>query len=151
MAEPVAIIQKLIALAMNNPNQEEARSAAVKAVALIVQENITLEGKSALGFDVGTKQKWKPDSEFEEFWEATKGNQHPDGAAETWDGQSSGSQALKVAVQDTDLDDDFMRKRIKAAWRALQRERARLKSEIEYQYCQRFGAYPRPNPVDWEK
>lgn len=142
--------QKLVALAMDtNPNTiEEQRTAAMRAVALLVEHNLTVGGKPAMQFEpMNTKKTWAPDAEFDAFW-AKMGNeaQQPD-----HEGATSGKTGLVRAVIDTDLDDDFMRKRIKTAWRALQRERARLKTWI-YDAEQRVGKrYPRPEPMDWEK
>lgn len=158
--------QKLAALAMDtNPaNIEEQRSAAVQAIALLVEHNMTVNGGAATSYGkVDTKKTWKPDNEFDEFWanmssEARGGGpsagpnnpNNPDGG-DSWDGQATGPQAMKQATLDTDLDPDFMRTRIKLAWRALQRERARLKTWI-YQAEQRQGGrYPRPEVMDWEK
>lgn len=150
MADTLDTIQKLIALAMDNPSAEESRSAALKAVALIVEHNITLEGRGARTFDtVNTKKTYRPDQEFDAFWSKMGKDQE---AAEGEDPDLGRAGGLATTQVDTDLDDDFMRVRIKKAWRALQRERARLKTEIENEYCTRFQKpYPRPNPIDWEK
>lgn len=43
MADPLETVNKLIALATNNPNAEEARSAAFKAVQLIKASGFTVE------------------------------------------------------------------------------------------------------------
>lgn len=169
MADPTKILdrfQKLVALAMDtNPaNIEEQRSAAVQALALLVEHNMTVNGAAPTSYgSVGTSKSWKPDDEFDAFWagmseEARGGgprpgpnnSENPDGG-DSWDGQATGPQAMKAATLDTDLDPDFMRTRIKLAWRALQRERARLKTWI-YEGEQQTGRrYPRPNPMDWEK
>lgn len=150
MVDELDKIQKLIALAMDNPSAEESRSAALKAVALIVEHNVTLEGKGARTFDtINTKKTYRPDQEFDEFWSKMGRSQE---AAEGEDPDLGRRRGLATTQTDTDLDDDFMRVRIKMAWRALQRERARLKTEIENEYCIRFQKpYPRPNPTDWEK
>lgn len=42
MADPLDTVTKLIALALNNPNEEEARSAALKAVKMIRENGFTL-------------------------------------------------------------------------------------------------------------
>lgn len=138
--------QKLAALAMDtNPaNIEEQRSAAVQAIALLVEHNLTVGGEAATTYGkVNTKKTWRPDDEFNDFWEKTKNND--------FDGEAGTGTGLKVAIQDTDIDDDPVRTRIKFAWRALQRERARLKTWI-YEAEQRVGKrYPRPEIMDWEK
>lgn len=158
--------RKLAALAMDtNPaNIEEQRSAAVQAIALLVEHNMTVNGGPPTSYgQANTSKSWKPDNEFDEFWagmssEARGGGPHagpnnsenPDGG-DSWDGQQTGPQAMKQATLDTDLDPDFMRTRVKLAWRALQRERARLKTWI-YQAEQQEGKrYPRPEVMDWEK
>lgn len=129
--EIVPLIQKLIALALNNPNRAEAESAAMRAVSLIVEQDVTLGGKPALGY-ISSKKQWTPDTEFDEFWDrmGKRGNDEEyDPAA----GNTAGDNSIKAAEVDTDLDDDFMRKRIKVAWRAIRKERKRLDAEI-YRY-----------------
>lgn len=156
MADTLDRIKKLVALAMNNPDIEESRSAALRAVAMIVEHNIPIGGQGgqqAQHYEpIHAKTTWKPDDEFEEFVRhATKTDTDGVDPDLGYSGVGGGT-GLKAAHVDTDLDDDFMRKRIKIAWKALTRERARLKREIEEEYCKRFQKpYPRPNPVDWEK
>jgi hypothetical protein len=101
-------------------------SAALKAVNLIVEKEVTLGGKQAMGFQQASKKAWAADPEFDAFWQ--KMNQPTGDPEAPWEGQSSGPNELKVAAVDTDLDDDFMRKRITYAWRAIRRERARLEA-----------------------
>lgn len=146
--ETVDVIQKLIALALNNPSREEAMSAALKAVTLIVDKEVTLGGKPAMGYQASASKAWTPDPDFDEVWAkmnrpTNEGNDRP------WEGQSNGPQDLKVAAVDTDLDVDFMRTRIKWAWRAIRDERIRLKQEIHRQFTARGEKYPRPEPKDW--
>jgi hypothetical protein len=43
MADPLDTVQKLMALALNNPNAEEARSAALKAVQMIGAHGFRVE------------------------------------------------------------------------------------------------------------
>lgn len=146
-------VQKLIALAMNNPYEREAMAAAMMAVSLIVSENISLGDRPAVGFDIGTKKVWTPDSEFDDFFNrVANAANDPDGVdPEVFSYQNATATGLKPSARDEGLDDDFMRKRTKIAWRALQRERARLKHEI-YLFEQRYHTrYPRPEPMDWEK
>jgi hypothetical protein len=152
----------LIALALNNPNEEEARSAAIKAVSLIVQQNMSIEGNSAgQGIDPSKIRKaWKPDDEFEGFWDQVvnaasqtyKTQEDVDRSA--WEQQSPAPDGggLKTAFVDTDVEDAFsaMRNRIKVAWRAIQRERAKLKTEIYRWEQEHYKRYPRQEPKDWE-
>lgn len=145
--DKIDIIQKLIALALNNPNRAEAESASMKAVSLIVENNITLDGKPAMGFQGAAAKAWAPDPEFDAFWEKMQQPTYdPD---RPWEGQSSGPQDIKVAAVDTDLDDDFMRKRITWAWRAIRAERSKLEKDIWWQEQQRGVKYPRPHAKDW--
>lgn len=160
MADTLDRVQKLIALALNNPDEEEARSAAMKAVSLIVAANFSIEGTTAGPNVSATRRAWRPDAEFDAFWDEMDQQQHQgfrsqdDMDREGYEPQNyrqQGAEGLKAAVVDTDIDDDFMRKRVKAAWRAIQRERARLKTEI-YNFEQRYRTrYPRPEPKDWEQ
>lgn len=138
-------IRKLLALALSNPNEEEARSAAMKAAEMIRDNNITLGGITV----TQPVKNWQgPDVEFDEILRATE--RRPDGS-NPWEGQASGPQSVKKAIIDTDIDDDFMRKRIKLAWQAIRVERERLKTEIHNEFTMRFHKpYPRPEPKDWE-
>lgn len=148
MADYVNIIQKLIALALNNPSREESMEAALKAVSLIVEKEVTLGGKPAMGFQAASAKAWAPDPEFDAFW--SRMNQpNGEGEYESWAGQASGNQGIKVAAVDTDIDDDFMRKRITLAWRAIRNERQKLEQEI-YRFEQRsHTTYERPKAKDW--
>lgn len=149
--DKIAKVQKLIGLAMNNPNPQEAQAAAMMAVSLIVAENISLGDRPAMGFNMDPKKVWTPDSEFDEFYSrVAQAAQAGADDADFVPNPNAGT-GLKVSAVDTDLDDDFMRKRTKIAWRAIQRERARLKHEI-YLFEQRYRTrYPRPEPKDWER
>lgn len=159
MADVLDRVQKLIALALNNPNDEEASSAAMKAVSLIVAANLSIGGQAAdTPFDPRRRKAWKPDSEFDTFWDdivqqASKSRSQDDIDRDAWaPPQHSGATELKAATVDTDVEDAFsaMRNRIKIAWRAIQRERARLKTEI-HNWEVRYGhRYPRQEPKDWE-
>lgn len=164
MADVLDKVQKLIALALNNPNDEEASSAAMKAVSLIVAANLSIGGQAAnTPFDPRRRKAWKPDSEFDEFWnDITKqsdeqfhrGWSQDDMDRDQWAQPSPAPDGggLKTAYVDTDVEDAFsaMRTRIKVAWRAIQKERARLKTEI-HNWEVRYGhRYPRQEPKDWE-
>ena len=139
MADVAEQVRKLLALALNNPNEEEARSAVLMAVRLIESHNLMVGGVTV----TQPVRNWTPpDPEFEEFWHNQVRTEDPNAF-------TSGGTGLKPATIDTDIDDDFMRKRITAAWRAIRAERARLKAEIhewEVKYRQR---YPRPDPAKW--
>ena len=159
MADSLSWVQKLISLALNNPNEEEARSAAMKAVSLIVAENMTIGGANTGQDPTRVRKTWAPDAEFDAFWEqmaadSKKGFVSQDDVDRNpWDPQpSSGEQGLKTAHVDTDVEDAFsaMRTRIKLAWRAIQRERARLKTEIYNAETKYSFRYPRQEPKEWE-
>jgi hypothetical protein len=161
MADALDRVQKLISLALNNPDEEEARSAAMKAVSLIVQQNMSIDGSTA-GTNVDPsriRRAWKPDEEFDSFWDnivkdTKKGfTSQDDIDRDAWAPQPTQAGGIKAAHVDTDVEDAFsaMRNRIKIAWRAIQRERAKLKTEI-YRWEQRYREkYPRQNPEDWER
>lgn len=143
--EIVDLVQKLIAPSLNNPSREEAMSAALKAVNLIVENGITLGGKPAMGHQAAAAKAWAPDAEFDAFWQKMQtptdseyNENNPDPMA---------GSGLKVATVDTDLDDDFMRKRITWAWRAIRAERSKLEKEIWWQEQQRCVKYP--HAKDW--
>jgi Protein of unknown function (DUF2786) len=162
MADSLDRVQKLIALAINNADEEEARSAAMKAISLIVLENMAIGGRLTEGVDAShLRRSWKPDQEFDTFWDEILNHQkgvHLDPEVDPWhynEGQQRTTRAEGLASTEvvSDLDDAFsaMRHRIKVAWRAIQKERARLKQEIWRWENVSRRRYPRPEPADWEK
>lgn len=131
MANPVDLVEKLIALALNNPSEEEAKSAALKAVSLIHEHSLPVGAGSPDPIRVG-RRTYTPDPEFEQVLaDLLKHNQNPD------------EFVAKVVYQDTEIDDDFMRKRVKKAWEEIRLARKRLEGEI-YRYERETGRrYPR--------
>lgn len=135
MADRNTQIRKLIALALNNPNEQEAAAAAMKAVRMI-----------GAGGDIPTPissatKTYVRDEEFEAFWDRMN---NPDVSADDY--PAGGPTDLKAAAVDTELDDDFMRKRITRAWRAIRKERKILEGEIDRYERNTRQRYPKP---DW--
>lgn len=134
MANQLDIIQKLIALATNNPSEAEAAAAALKAVRLIQRHNIRI---GELGESRKVPKRPEDDPDFMNVVdEILKNAVNPD----EW-------KPLATYV-DTDVDDDFWMKKIKDAWRAIRVERKRLESAI-HEYRTRSGrSY---DPPEWVK
>jgi hypothetical protein len=130
-------IRKLLALALSNPNENEAKAAALKAAEMIRDNNITLGG---ITVTQPVKNWTAPDVEFDDIVSAVEHANDP----------TSGKTGIKPSIPDTDIDDDFMRKRIKLAWQAIRNERERLKREIGDWERRHRERYPRPEPKDWE-
>lgn len=121
MADPTEIVHKLIALALNNPNEEEARSAAYRAVAMIEENQIPLGGKTTAARTAPTMTPAE-ETEFKDVLSSlTRTN--PD----------EFKPATSYAT--TEIDDEFMKKRILLAWRQIREQRKNLQSEI-YRYEQ---------------
>lgn len=117
--ETIDLIEKLIRLATNNPNEEEARSAALKAVTLIINSNITLGDNSKRISHGPEAPKYKPvDEETEDLInEILKGT-----------AKQRGEPGLKVKPEETEIDDEFMIKRIKLAWNRIRQERRNVEA-----------------------
>jgi protein required for attachment to host cells len=117
MAETIDIIHKLMALAMNNPNEEEARSAAYRAVAMLTEHEIPIGGKTT-----AAKTPAMTPEEQTEFKDILAGLARRDNPDE-----------FRPAsyYTTTEIDDEFMKKRIIAAWRQIREMRAQLTSEIQ--------------------
>lgn len=131
-------IQNLMALALNNPSEEEARSAAMQVVKLIEENKLNLGGVPAM--HINTSKAYKPDADFDStFSDLTK----PTDAQEEYQGGSAGEAGLKLADVIADLDDDFMRKKVTRAWRALRDERKKLEGEIHRYELESRRKYPR--------
>lgn len=116
--EPKEIVEKLIRLATNNPNEEEATAAALKAVRLIAENQIPIGGKTMV---VPLRSPLTPEEavEFKDILSslATTGNRDEFRPATTY--------------ATTEIDDEFMKKRIVEAWRKIREQRAQLASEIQ--------------------
>lgn len=112
------IVEKLIRLATNNPNEEEATAAALKAVRLIVERGIPIGGKTTV---VQPRAPLTPEEQTE-FGDIISGlsRANPD----------EFKPATTYAT--TEIDDEFMKKRIITAWRQIREQRAQLNREIEH-------------------
>lgn len=142
-ADTLDIIQKLMALALNNPNEAESLRAALKAIQLIEKHQIPLGDTIIRKGDKGTK--WAAPSEdfMSQVDEILKGvnkkwKENPDSADYTE--ATGGSAGLKVAAVESDVEDrqSAFQKQIIRAWRAIRDTRRRLETEI-YRYERETG------------
>ena len=122
--ETIDTIRKLLRLATNNPNETEARAAALKAAQLIIDNDVPLgQTEIRIGKTTLTPEEHQ---EFTDTLSALMRMDNPD--------------EFKPAVvyPTTEIDDEFMRKRIIEAWREIRTQRQRLASEIR-RYEQQSG------------
>lgn len=121
--ETIDLIQKLLALATNNPNEEEAKLAALKAAQLIVESAIPL-GKVG---PVRKRSTWTTaeETEFKEALDAMLARRPDEFTPET-------------TYPSFDIDDGFMKTRITEAWRKIRACRA----EVERYYRSHDWAPP---------
>lgn len=150
--EDLDLLRKLLALALHNPSEEEARSAAMAAVKLIEEKNITLGGERVT---MPVREWTKPSQDFEDTWaEMNKKppitpdsedecltcgkprwfHKHPSNECpnftEAPTDEFGAGRAIKAPIQDNDVEDDFMRKRVILAWQRIREERVQLRHEI---------------------
>lgn len=123
--EDTDLLKKLLALALHNPSEEEARSAAMAACRLIQDRNITIGGERVT---LPVNNWEKPSPEFEETWAEMQPKTQPNGEGRR--DEFNAGEGLKTPIQDNDIDDDFMRKRVIKAWQMIREERANLYREI---------------------
>lgn len=135
MADTIEVIHKLIALAMNNPSEEEARSAAYRAVALITEHQIPIGGQTTAAQPVTLTPEEKKD--FEDVLSALSLRKNPDEFTPS------------TYHQDFDLDDGFMKKRIIEAWRELRRMRKEVSAWIDRIERETLGKYKFPEKPGW--
>jgi hypothetical protein len=133
----IEIVQKLMALALNNPSEEEARSAALQAIKLIDRHQIPVGDKT-----VEKSEVWTPPSE--DFMKTVNDILNPKktGAGNTYGGDSifdnseSFSQQTPGTVSrfkdEPELEDfqSAIRKQTIRAWRAIREARKELAAEI---------------------
>jgi hypothetical protein len=142
----VDVVEKLIQLALKNPNREEAASAALKAVALIEKHQIPIGADVSIPTAGGN---WVPPSK--DFMDAveemlnTKRQQdahtRKDPATYQTKAGTSYDQDLMIQDRETSTKEDAARQRFIDGWRALREERKRLEGEVqrfELAYSVRF-------------
>lgn len=135
MANTVDVIEKLIQLALNNPEPAEAAAAALKAVALIDKYSIPIGTNVTIIRDV---TDWKPPTPEETavVEELLKGKPRYDqNAGHDWAGQHHEGKTEGLINQDNtpQTGKDAFRQRLIDAWRALREERKKLEAEV-YRY-----------------
>lgn len=134
MADTVDIIEKLIQLALKNPNREEAASAALKAVALLDKYQIPIGSNVTI---LREAPEWKPDPDFmHTVDEILKGRQWKTDTDANPVPPASSEPGLPM-VQSHDVVDgrEAFRQRMIDAWRAIREERIKLTAEV-YRYEQ---------------
>ena len=125
-------LKKLLALALHNSNVEEARSAALQACKVIQDNNLTIGGETVTipvkNWDAPNQAEI--DSMMSALEHQTAGPSVDDANAPPVYKQEPG---LKRATleEGVESDTDAFAKRCVFAWRAIRRERAQLKKEIE--------------------
>src|SRR5437016_4604514 len=136
MADITDVIEKLIQLALKNPNPEEASSAALKAVALIDKYQVPIGANITIIRDA---PDWKPptaeeNAAVEELLRGRRKN--PDaGPIPKSEGGEGYAGGIMIQDQEVQTGKDAFRQRLIDAWRALREERQRLQGEI-YRYEQ---------------
>lgn len=115
--ETLDTIRKLLRLATNNPSEEEAKAAALKAARLIVDNEVPI-GEAEITVRKESPLTPEEQGEFKDVMTALSK-------------QDSGEDFTPVFVYPTtEIDDEFMKKRILDAWRKIRRERKILDGEI---------------------
>lgn len=144
MATPtIDIVQKLMALALNNPNEEEARSAAMQAIRLIDKFSLPVGDNVIHRSD----KEWVPPPP--DFYETVSdifkgGGTNPDAEANAYDqpyagAPPKGQQAGLRAVENDLIDQkSAFAAQIVRAWRAIREARRALAGEF-YRWEQRNG------------
>lgn len=120
--DTIDIIQKLMALALNNPNEEEARSAAYRAVAMLVEHQVPIGKAQKTVTRQATVMTPAESAEFGEVLSSLVRSNPDEFKPETY-------------YATTEIDDEFMKKRIILAWRKIREQRKILATEV-YRYEQ---------------
>lgn len=139
---PIEKVRKLLALALNNPNIEEAMAAALMAAQLIEKNNFTVGGETVT---IPHKNWEAPEEDVigDILKAAGKASGYAVPEQEQWQGAPAGPAGMKAHIPDTDLDDDLFRNRVIFAWRSIRQQRAVLEREIK-EYEKATGRkYPR--------
>lgn len=139
MTTPIDKVRKLLALALNNSNIEEASAAALMAARLIEQHGFSVGGERV----TMPQPEWsQPDSTIIEDIISAANREKAAEASQT-QGSPAGSGGLKAHIPDTDLDGDFMRQRVIFAWRSIREQRKVLEREIENYERRTHYKFPR--------
>lgn len=136
MANTIDVIEKLIQLALKNPEPAEAAAAALKAVALIDKYQIPIGANVTIVRDVA--DEWKPPTPEENaiIEDMLKGKHRSDPeAGKAYTGQHHEGKTEGLINQDNSpmTGKDAFRQRLIDAWRALREERVRFQGEV-YRY-----------------
>lgn len=142
MATPtIEIVKKLMELALHNPNPEEARSAAMKAIQLIDKFDLPV-GDNVIHRP--SKDWVPPDADFmhtvDDIFSGKKAWANPDATAAEYD-ENRGSQVPgALAMPERELEDQqsAFRRQVVRAWRAIRETRVTLQSQI-HEYEVRSG------------
>lgn len=137
----IDIVNKLVALALHNPNEEEARSAALQALRLMEKHQIPIGN-----FIPDREAKWEPPpadfmATVEEILKGhTKQNQTGNsyGGDSTLDNreafetpQTPGAVATMKGEPEIESQEDAIRWQVVRAWRAIRETRKQLDAEIQ--------------------
>lgn len=136
---PIEKVRKLLALALNNPNVEEAMAAALMAAQLIEKNNFTVGGETV----TIPHKNWEAPEEDVIGDILKAAGHHATPQQEQWQGAPAGPAEMKPIIPDTDLDDDFFRNRVIFAWRSIRQQRVILEQEIRNYEMNTGRKFPR--------
>lgn len=145
MATPtIDIVKKLMELALHNPNEEEARSAAMQAIKLIDRHSLPV-GDNVIHRPTADWVPPPPDF-YETVADILRGQgKDPDKEADAYNQPYQGPEAgiplgqtAGLTFKEQELEDSksAFARQVVVAWRAIRETRAKLQSEI-YEWEQR--------------
>lgn len=115
-------VEKLIQLALKNPNREEAASAALMAVQLI--DKFTIPIGTSMGFTVDKDDWVPPDKDVMDVMNDILSGKDPHKTGEGYEG------GLMIQDREAQTGRDAWRQRMIDAWRALREERKRFEALV---------------------
>ena len=151
------MVEKLIRLATNNPNEEEAKLAALKACSLIQKFSIPLGADVVIVKD----REWKPPSPdfmdmVEEILKGTRAAYNQQDEVRDWEpadvGGSPAAPSQALMIQDRELfnREDAFRAQMSRAWRAIREERRRIEAWVHNFRVKEGGVFWDDNhPKPW--
>lgn len=128
----VDVVEKLMQLALRNPNAEEAAAAAMKAVRLLDSHQIPIGANIRIVRDIPTYTPPTPEEEqtIADLLNKKQGDPERARRAYTTDHHEGKTEGLLAQDHTPQTGQDAFRQRLIDAWRALREERIRLQSEI---------------------
>lgn len=152
----VDMVEKLIRLATNNPSEQEAKAAALKACELIMKFSIPLGAEVVIVKD----REWTPPSS--DFMNMVDEILKGEGAQQAWKAQQDAARAAYdgngpdvpggIMIQDRDLmtREDAFRAQMKRAWQAIREERKRFEAWVhEMRVKHHLNFWDADHPKPW--